>query len=897
MIKNLTLLSVCLLLTCCMTSMIFAQGVWTKKTSIGNSDATVRAGAAGVTVNNNGYVLFGSFYGNLYRNDGYRYDEANNKWIRIADLPASIRSGAVAFAINGKIYAGAGYNGTYIGDFWEYNPAADAWTQKANTPGPGRSGAARFAINGKGYISTGGNSMGNTSDTWEYDAVANSWTQKADWPTNGRSGSNGFVINNKFYGGSGSVAGVSTATKDFWMYDPVTDIWTQKADYMGGDRTGFTAFKVGQYGYAGCGMNNVVIMQKDFYRYDPANNNWMQIADFPGSARGATAFSTSTKGYVGAGSDNHSNLSDYYAYDPASGTWSQIADCGGAERYYDVAFAAGQHVIVGSGLGGLSDLKTSYWAFDTTNNEWLLKASLPIMKKNGVAFSIGTKGYVTLGATLYNYSKELWEYDLNTNVFTQKAAFPGTARMNAVAVAANGKGYLGTGRDSTNHVLKDWWQYNPANNTWTQKTSLPGDARHWAAAFAVSNNCFVFAGQDSAGFTYYDDCWKYNPANNTWLQQASLTGYGRASATGFSVKQFGYIVCGIRGSAYYNALFQFQPSTNTWKTKASFPGTIRYGGAGAGLGEKGYFGTGYANYGFAQAPVNDWWEYTPDKITCSVNGSCFCLGATISVDYVCTALTLNAGNQLKLILSDSSGSFANNVNLATVNSTAASGTITAALPSTITGGTHYKVRVSSTNNALTGENSTAYFTVYAVPANPFTSATTAGSATLQWDAVPCAISYTIQYKISIETVWTITTSTVNSKTITGLLPGTNYKWRVRAKCSTNPGVFSKYSSVISFTTAILKEGESYSTAPGEKSLLNIYPNPAADFINLSFLTESPEAEIRIYDINGKLCFQKIIPGDGELVKNTVDLHGFPNGIYSVVVTDRAKQAVHNFVKE
>jgi|GEM_PF-2397905 len=895
MIKNLVLLSGSLLLICCIHSIIFAQGVWTKKTSIGNSDATVRAGAAGVTVNNNGYVLFGSFYGNLYRNDGYRYDEANDKWIRIADLPASARSGAIAFALNGKIYAGAGYNGTYIGDFWQYNPATDTWTQKANTPGPGRSGAARFAINGKGYISTGGNSMGNTSDTWEYDAAANSWTQKADWPTNSRSGSNGFVINNKFYGGSGSVSGVSTATKDFWMYDPATDVWTQKADYMGGERTGFTAFKVGQYGYAGCGMNNIVIMQKDFYRYDPANNSWMQIADFPGSARAATAFNTSTKGYVGAGSDNHSNLSDYYAYDPVSGTWSQIADCGGAERYYDVAFAAGAHVIVGSGLGGISDLKTSYWAFDTTNNQWLRKASLPIMKQNGVAFSIGTKGYVTLGSTLYNYSKELWEYDLATNVFTQKAAFPGTARMNAVAVAANSKGYLGTGRDSTNHVLKDWWQYNPANNSWTQKTSLPGDARHRAAAFSVSNNCFVFAGQDSAGFTYYDDCWKYNPSTDTWLQQASLTGYGRASATGFSVKQFGYIVCGIRGSAYYNALYQFQPSSNTWKTKASFPGTIRHGGAGAGLGEKAFFGTGYANYGFAQAPVNDWWEYTPDKITCSVNGSCFCSGATIPVNYTCTALTLNAGNQFKLVLSDSSGSFANSVILATVNSTTSSGTINAALPSTITGGTHYKVRVSSTNNALTGENSDAYFSVYAVPGSPVTSAITTGSATLQWDAAPCAISYTIQYKISTDTVWTNKSSAVNSKIITGLAPGTNYKWRVKAKCSA--GVFSKYTAVINFTTALLKEGETYSAACNEKSLLNIYPNPASDFMNISFSTRSAEAEIKIYDIHGKLCFQKIISGNGENVISRIGLAGFPKGIYSVIATDDRKQEVRTFVKQ
>ncbi|MEO5570711.1 MAG: T9SS type A sorting domain-containing protein, partial [Bacteroidia bacterium] len=114
---------------------------------------------------------------------------------------------------------------------------------------------------------------------------------------------------------------------------------------------------------------------------------------------------------------------------------------------------------------------------------------------------------------------------------------------------------------------------------------------------------------------------------------------------------------------------------------------------------------------------------------------------------------------------------------------------------------------------------------------------------------------------------------------------------------TNPNVFSKNTAIVTFTTAILKEGISYSETYSEKPLLSIYPNPAADLINISFLSGSEEALLRIYDINGKLCFQKVISGDGESVSAQVDLNGFPKGIYSVIATDSKKQEAHNFAKQ
>lgn len=58
------------------------------------------------------------------------------------------------------------------------------------------------------------------------------------------------------------------------------------------------------------------------------------------------------------------------------------------------------------------------------------------------SFSIGDKGYLVCG---YDGSKsntrlnDLWEYDMTTDAWTQKASFPGTARSNGTAFATDNK--------------------------------------------------------------------------------------------------------------------------------------------------------------------------------------------------------------------------------------------------------------------------------------------------------------------------------------------------------------------------------------------------------------------------------------------------------------------------
>lgn len=83
------------------------------------------------------------------------------------------------------------------------------------------------------------------------------------------------------------------------------------------------------------------------------------------------------------------------------------------------------------------------------------------------------------------------------------------------------------------------------------------------------------------------------------------------------------------------------------------------------------------------------------------------------------------------------------------------------------------------------------------PSSLSATAITSGGATLNWAAVTGASSYNIQYRKTGTTSWTASTSTTNSKSITGLLSSSTYEFQVQAICSGTSGSFSSSST---FTT-------------------------------------------------------------------------------------------------
>lgn len=70
----------------------------------------------------------------------------------------------------------------------------------------------------------------------------------------------------------------------------------------------------------------------------------------------------------------------------------------------------------------------------------------------------------------------------------------------------------------------------------------------------------------------------------------------------------------------------------------------------------------------------------------------------------------------------------------------------------------------------------------------------------------------------------------------------------------------------------------------KQSIINIYPNPASDIINITGITQ--KTKIFLYDIVGKLVFENEINNDLKL-----DVSNFKNGIYNLLIDNKSNKIV------
>ncbi|HYV92715.1 MAG TPA: fibronectin type III domain-containing protein [Chitinophagales bacterium] len=179
------------------------------------------------------------------------------------------------------------------------------------------------------------------------------------------------------------------------------------------------------------------------------------------------------------------------------------------------------------------------------------------------------------------------------------------------------------------------------------------------------------------------------------------------------------------------------------------------------------------------------------------------------------------------------------------------------------------------------------------PANLSTSNITTTKAKLNWNTNDCAVGYRIQYKQSAGTwITKNVSSNIGYKTIKGLLANTSYVWKVKTKCSTNPVVYSAWSSSVSFNTTMkLAEMEEKEEAP-----LNIFPNPTSG--NMSIQTD-PATAIRVVIIQnfiGQVLLQKDFPEDANS-EATMDVSTLPEGGYLLTAFTGEGKIVKMFVKQ
>ncbi|MBK9109073.1 MAG: fibronectin type III domain-containing protein [Saprospiraceae bacterium] len=105
--------------------------------------------------------------------------------------------------------------------------------------------------------------------------------------------------------------------------------------------------------------------------------------------------------------------------------------------------------------------------------------------------------------------------------------------------------------------------------------------------------------------------------------------------------------------------------------------------------------------------------------------------------------------------------------------------------------TSYDWRVRSNCSNSNSNYSQTNFVTLDICGDPtnLNSTTTPNSATLNWNAVSGAISYSIDYKLSTSGTWTSTSGTTSTSIVISGLSEKRYDWRVKANCNSGSGNF------------------------------------------------------------------------------------------------------------
>jgi hypothetical protein len=177
--------------------------------------------------------------------------------------------------------------------------------------------------------------------------------------------------------------------------------------------------------------------------------------------------------------------------------------------------------VFGGGLGMWDDAVKSVYEFDLQSGTWTQKADMP--------YAIGSGGIAVIGDTIYLVGGALnasdppvatvMGYNPDTETWTQKADLP-TPRALLSACVINGRIYAigGTTEDWNNIFYKVIEVYDPLTNTWIQKTDMP-TGRYGLNTYALDGFIYSIGGRAGLSSTKNE---VYNPATDTWLTKAPM---------------------------------------------------------------------------------------------------------------------------------------------------------------------------------------------------------------------------------------------------------------------------------------------------------------------------------------------------------------------------------------
>ncbi|HMN89292.1 MAG TPA: fibronectin type III domain-containing protein [Saprospiraceae bacterium] len=180
--------------------------------------------------------------------------------------------------------------------------------------------------------------------------------------------------------------------------------------------------------------------------------------------------------------------------------------------------------------------------------------------------------------------------------------------------------------------------------------------------------------------------------------------------------------------------------------------------------------------------------------------------------------------------------------------------------------TYSSIASFNTGGSSGGSNSCS------APSNTNTDLVQPTSAKVSWEFQSGAFNYTVQYRLETSTAYiTVGSTTSNTILISGLQPGRNYVWRVKANCS-------PYGSDVQFSTPVATPASANQSAQAQMTeepviSVSIFPNPATNYVQIQ--VEELGLQLQVLDARGQVVLSEII----RRTPHTIDVSQFRNGFY------------------
>ena len=173
-----------------------------------------------------------------------------------------------------------------------------------------------------------------------------------------------------------------------------------------------------------------------------------------------------------------------------------------------------------------------------------------------------------------------------------------------------------------------------------------------------------------------------------------------------------------------------------------------------------------------------------------------------------------------------------------------------------------------------------------VPTDLASATVDATTVYLSWSAEE-ATTYRVDYRVvGVGPVMKMP-SVANFTTIYGLTPCTNYEFRVTVKC-VNAGE--------NYTTEWVPFSTPCRMGTSTANMLEVYPNPASDKIQLNYFTsEAGAVSINVVDVTGKVYITKTATAVNGNNTFTIGLDALESGVYFVQIKNGEKQVIDKFI--